>query len=115
MAFDLLAACRERVVVGDGGMGTELQRAGLEPGESGERWNLEHPDRVERIHQAYVDAGSEFVITNSFGANPWVLGRYGLADRVADVNQAAAGIARRAAGARGVLGDVGPFGGLLAP
>ena len=115
MTFDLLAACRQRAVLGDGGMGTELQRAGLEPGQSGDRWNLEHPDRVEAIQRAYASAGSEIIITNSFGANRWVLGRYGLADRVADVNQAAAVIARRAAPGRLVLGDLGPFGGLLAP
>ena len=115
MAFELLATCRERVVLGDGAMGTELQRAGLEPGQSGERWNLDRPDQVERIQRAYVDSGSDFVITNTFGANPWVLGRYNLGDRVAEVNRAAAAIARRAAGTRGVLGDLGPFGGLLAP
>ena len=115
MGFDLVGTCRQRVVLGDGGMGTELQAAGLAPGESGERWNLEHPERVEAIQRAYVEAGSEFIITNTFGANPWVLGRYGLADRVAEVNRAAATIARRAAGDRGVLGDIGPFGGLLKP
>jgi len=115
MTFDLLATCRKRVVLGDGGMGTELQRAGLEPGQSGERWNLEHPERVEAVQRAYVDAGSEFIITNSFGANRWVLGRYDLADRVAEVNRVAAAIARRAARGCLVLGDIGPFGGLLAP
>ena len=115
MPFDLLRMCRERTVLGDGAMGTALQHAGLEPGQPGERWNLEHPDRVERIQRAYIDAGSAFVITNSFGANPWVLGRYDLAGKVEDLNRAAAAIARRAAGGRGVLGDIGPFGGLLAP
>lgn len=115
MPFDLLGICRERTVLGDGAMGTELQHAGLEPGQSGEGWNLERPDRVERIQRAYIDAGSEFVITNTFGANPWVLGRYDLAGKVEDVNRAAAAIARRAAGTRGVLGDIGPFGGLLEP
>jgi 5-methyltetrahydrofolate--homocysteine methyltransferase len=115
MPFDLLGMCRERTVLGDGAMGTELQNAGLEAGQSGESWNLAQPDRVERIHRAYVDAGSSFVITNSFGANRWVLGRYDLDGRVEDVNRAAAAIARRAAGTRGVLGDIGPFGGLLEP
>jgi 5-methyltetrahydrofolate--homocysteine methyltransferase len=115
MAFDLLATSRERPVIGDGAMGTELQRAGLVPGESGERWNLDRPEKVEAIQRAYVEAGADFIITNSFGANRWVLGRYGLADHVADVNRCAVAIARRAAGTRGVLGDIGPFGGLLAP
>ena len=115
MTFDVREACRQRVVLADGAMGTELQKAGLGLGDSGERWNLERPDRVEAIQRAYVEAGCDLIITNSFGANRWVLGRYGLADRVGDVNRAAAAIARRAAGPRGVLGDIGPFGGLLAP
>lgn len=114
--LNLLDECRRRVILGDGAMGTELQRAGLELGGCGERWNLDHPDRVERIHRAYLEAGSELIITNSFGANPWVLGRYDLADRVEEINRAAAAIARRAAGARAiVLGDIGPFGGFLEP
>jgi 5-methyltetrahydrofolate--homocysteine methyltransferase len=114
--FDLLAECRHRVVLADGAMGTELQRAGLAPGEPGERWNIERPDVVAAIQRAYIQAGSECLITNSFGANRWVLGRYGLADAVEPINTAAAAVARRAAGARAiVLGDIGPFGGLLAP
>jgi len=103
-------------VVGDGAMGTELQRAGLEIGECGERWVLEHPERIEAIHASYLAAGSQAIITNSFGANRWVLGRYGLADRVEDVNRGAAATARRAAGSGAlVLGDIGPCGGFLRP
>jgi 5-methyltetrahydrofolate--homocysteine methyltransferase len=104
------------VVIGDGAMGTELQRAGLAIGECGDRWNLEHPDRLGAIHAAYMAAGSEAIITNSFGANRWVLGRYGLADRVDAINRAAAVIARRSAGTTvAVLGDIGPCGGFLEP
>jgi 5-methyltetrahydrofolate--homocysteine methyltransferase len=114
--MNLLSLCSSRVVVGDGAMGTELQRAGLAIGECGDRWNLEHPDRLLSIHTAYIDAGSEAIITNSFGANRWVLDRYGLAGRVAEVNRAAAAIARRAAGTSVfVLGDLGPCGGFLRP
>ena len=98
MDFENLVA--RGTVIGDGAMGTELQRAGLEIGECGERWVLEHPERIEAIHAAYLAAGSQAIITNSFGANRWVLGRYGLADRVEDVNREAAAIARRAAGVR---------------
>ncbi len=116
MPIDLLNECRRRTVVGDGAMGTELQRAGLEPGESGERWNLDHPDRIETIQRAYVEAGSEILLTNSFGANRWVLGRYALEDQVAEINRAAVRIARRAAGTRAlVLGDIGPSGLLFQP
>lgn len=114
--MSLIDLCTTRLVIGDGAMGTELQRAGLAVGESGERWVLEHPQRLQAIHAAYVAAGSEAIITNSFGANRWVLGRYGLADRVEEVNRAAAAIARRAAGPDvTVLGDVGPCGGFLRP
>jgi len=112
----LLERCRRGTVLIDGAMGTELQRAGLEIGASGERWNLEMPERVEAIHRAYVDAGVDVLIANSFNANPWVLERFGLASEMDRINQAAAAIARRAAGTGViVLGDIGPFGGFLAP
>jgi 5-methyltetrahydrofolate--homocysteine methyltransferase len=114
--MNLLDLCRTGVVIGDGAMGTELQRAGLAVGECGDRWSLEHPGRILAIHEAYIAAGSQVIITNSFGANCWVLGRYGLADRVVAVNRAAAIAARRAAGeAVCVLGDIGPCGGFIRP
>ena len=114
--MNLLDLCGTGVVVGDGAMGTELQRAGLAIGECGDRWNLEHPGRILAIHEAYIAAGSQVILTNSFGANRWVLGRYGLADRVVAVNRAAAIAARRAAGeAVCVLGDIGPCGGFIRP
>lgn len=114
--MNLPALCRTRVVIGDGAMGTELQRAGLAVGECGDRWNLDHPDRLRAIHDAYIAAGSEAIITNSFGANRWVLARYGLADQVDAINRAAAAIARHAAGASVcALGDIGPCGGFLKP
>ena len=104
------------LVVGDGAMGTELQRAGLEPGACGDAWNLTHPDKVQAIHASYVDAGAELVLTNTFGTNRFVLDRYDLAGRVTDIARAAARIARDAAGTRAfVLGDIGPCGGLLEP
>lgn len=112
----LLERAATGVVIGDGAMGTELQRAGLPIGECGESWVLAHPDRLEAIHQAYLAAGSEIILTNSFGANPWVLARYELADHYERINHAAAAIARRAAGAGAfVLGDIGPCGQFLRP
>jgi 5-methyltetrahydrofolate--homocysteine methyltransferase len=111
-----LAECLRRPVLGDGAMGTELQRAGLEPGGCGDLWNLEHPGRVEEIQRAYLEAGAEFLLTNTFGSNRFVLSRYEAAGRVADLNRAGARIAQRAAGDRAiVLGDIGPFGGFLEP
>lgn len=97
-------------------MGTQLMVAGLGPGECGALWNLDNPDAVEQIQREYVEAGADYLLTNTFGGNGIVLARHGLADRLEDINRAAAAIARRAAGDRAlVFGDVGPTGALLEP
>jgi 5-methyltetrahydrofolate--homocysteine methyltransferase len=113
----LLQAIRESVpLIGDGAMGTELQKAGLEPGGCGDEWNLIHPERVLAIQRAYVDAGSQCLITNTFGSNRFVLARYELEANVREIATAGARIAREAMRDEGwVLGDVGPFGGFLEP
>jgi 5-methyltetrahydrofolate--homocysteine methyltransferase len=112
----LLSAARERTLLGDGAMGTQLQQAGLEPGGCGDLWNLEQPGRVLEIQQRYVDAGAEIILTNTFGSNRFVLDRYDARDLVYSCNLAGAAIARQAAGAHAwVLGDIGPFGGFVAP
>ncbi|HBI41907.1 MAG TPA: hypothetical protein DDY78_03495 [Planctomycetales bacterium] len=99
-----------RVLLMDGAMGTELQRAGLKPGECGELWNLTHPEKVRAIHQANVDAGAEVLLTNTFQANPAALQRYNAADQCEAICRAAVELARQAAGAdRWVLGDIGPY------
>ncbi len=108
--------CTSRVLVADGAMGTELQRAGKPVGQPGEIWNLEQPGRVEAIHRAYAEAGADLVLTNTFGANPWVLGRYNLAASLEEINRRAAEVARRAVPPGVfVLGDIGPTGALLKP
>ena len=108
---------RERPLLGDGAMGTQLMLAGLEQGNCGEAWNLTHPDRVLAIQRRYAEAGSDCIITNTFGGSRIMLNRHGEADQVAAVNRAGVEIARQAFGAREgyVLGDMGPFGGLLEP
>jgi len=112
----LLEALKTRVLLGDGAMGTQLQNAGLESGHCGEAWNVDHPDRVLKIQRAYVEAGSDLLLTNTFGASRIMLNRHGEADRTVAINQASVAIAREALGGRGhVLGDVGPFGGLMEP
>src|SRR5262245_3873563 len=113
----LLDAIKERPLLGDGAMGTQLMIAGLEQGNSGEVWNLTHPDRVLAIQRRYVDAGSECLLTNTFGGSRIMLNRHGHAEDVAAVNAAGVAIAREAFGDREgyVLGDVGPFGGLMEP
>ena len=98
-----------RVLLMDGAMGTELQRAGLKPGECGELWNLTHPEKVRAIHQAYVDAGAEVLLTNTFQANPAALARHDLDGQLGMICQVAVDLAREAAGPdRWVLADVGP-------
>jgi 5-methyltetrahydrofolate--homocysteine methyltransferase len=93
-------------------MGTELQRAGLLPGECGEFWNVSQPDRVRAIHQAYVDAGAECLLTNTFQANPAALGKLGHAEELELINHAAMRLARAVAGPeRFVLADIGPLAG----
>jgi 5-methyltetrahydrofolate--homocysteine methyltransferase len=117
MLTSLPDALRQGVaIIGDGGMGTELQRAGLEPGGCGDAWNLSHADAVRAIQRRYVEAGSQVLLTNTFGTNRFVLSRYGLEHRVAEIARAAAINARAAADDRAwVLGDIGPCGGFLAP
>ena len=113
----LLLALERRVLLGDGAMGTQLQQAGLEPGGCGEAWNLDHPERVLAIQRAYVEAGADCLLSNTFGASRVMLERHGEADRVFEINRAGAELARQALGGRPgfVLGDMGPFGGLMEP
>jgi 5-methyltetrahydrofolate--homocysteine methyltransferase len=110
-------AIRKRPMLGDGAMGTQLMLAGLEQGNCGEAWNLTHPERVLAIQRRYVEAGSECIISNTFGGSRIMLGRHSEADHVAEVNKAGVEIARQAFGDKEgyVLGDIGPFGGLLEP
>ena len=108
---------RERPLVGDGAMGTELMLAGLEQGGCGEAWNLTHPERVLEIQKRYVDAGADCLITNTFGGSRIMLRRHGHENELVEINRAGARIAREAFGGKPgfVLGDVGPLGALLEP
>src|SRR5262245_8404034 len=117
MKRPILEAVKERVLLGDGAMGTQLKFAGLEQGACGEAWNLTHPDRVLAIQRRYAEAGSDCIITNTFGGSRIMLKRHGHADEVTPINRAAVEIVRQAFGDREgyILGDIGPFGGLLEP
>lgn len=101
----------------DGAMGTQLMLAGLEQGACGEEWNLTHPERVLAIQRNYAMAGADCLITNTFGGNRLMLQRHGHAEQLAEINRAAARIAREAFGDREgyVLGDIGPVGGMVEP
>ena len=110
-------AIRERPLLGDGAMGTQLMIAGLEQGNCGEAWNLTHPERVLAIQRRYVEAGSDCLITNTFGGSRIMLNRHSEANHAVEVNRAGVEIARQAFDEKDgyVLGDIGPFGGLLEP
>jgi len=110
--IDLLQ--RKDMVLGDGAMGTMLHLAGLTDG-APERWNVERPDVVSSIYRAYVEAGSDFISTNTFGGTRNRLQLDGLQDRVAELNEAGARLAREAAGDRLVAGSMGPTGELMEP
>jgi 5-methyltetrahydrofolate--homocysteine methyltransferase len=104
------------VFVLDGAMGTELFARGIEAGTCNDYLNIDSPDVILDIHRSYLQAGSDAVLTNTFGANKYALGRHDLADKVVEINTAAAEIARRAAGdEKYVLGDIGPSGDFLEP
>ena len=111
----LLAALLARgPVLTDGAWGTQLQSRGLATGEFPDLWNLTQPERVAEVAQSYVDAGSQVILTNTFGANRIRLAEAGASDRVAEINRAGAEISRRAAGASAkVFASIGPTGKML--
>lgn len=106
-------------IVADGGMGTLLIARGLSRGEAPESWNVNRPDDVRQIHRDYIEAGAQIILTNSFGGTRYRLGMHDLADRVAELNQAAAELARAEADAVTqpvvVGGSMGPTGQMIAP
>ena len=117
MMLSLLDALSAHPLIGDGAMGTQLMLGGLEQGQCGEAWNLTHPERVLAIQQRYAQAGSDCILTNTFGGSRIMLNRHGHAADVREINKAGAAIAREAFGGRPgyVIGDIGPFGGLMEP
>ncbi len=103
-----------RVLISDGAWGTALQQRGLKAGACPELWNIEHRDSVLAVARAYVEAGSDLIQANSFGASRLKLAHFGLGPRAAELNRAAAQISREAAGTeRNVIASVGPTGKIL--
>jgi homocysteine S-methyltransferase len=115
----LLERLREVVFVGDGAMGTELWRRGFPQGLPPEQANLSAPDLVRTIHRDYLLAGAQIVTTNTFGANPLRLQRYGLDGQLRDIVTTAVRLAREAIAETSadafVAGSVGPIGRLKDP
>ncbi len=104
------------VVIADGAMGTNFQNMGIEPGVAPEEWVIDEPDRVRDLHRRFAEAGSELVLTDSFGATSARLADGPLAGRGAEVNARAAELAREAVGdERLVAGSMGPTGQLVEP
>ncbi len=101
-------------LVTDGAWGTQLQARGLPVGECPDAWNLSNPEPVNEIAAAYVEAGSDIILTNTFGANRFTLARHNLDDKVVEINTAGVEISRRAAGDRAkVFASIGPSGIML--
>ncbi|NIM57573.1 MAG: hypothetical protein GTO16_01330 [Candidatus Aminicenantes bacterium] len=116
MATTILDLVKERVVLLDGGMGTELIKNGFPQGECPESWNVEKPEIVKKIHLSYYDAGSDVVLTNSFGGSKIKLASHGLEDRCHELNYAAAQLACAVKPeGKFVAGSMGPTGKFLKP
>ena len=112
----LREALARRPLLGDGATGTQLQQLGLAPGACGEAWNVDQQGSVRLVHRSYFAAGSDLLTTNTFGGTSYVLSGHGAGARVRELNVAGARLAREIAGDRAwVLGDIGPFGGMLEP
>ena len=106
-------------LLADGATGTNLFDMGLMSGDAPELWNVDRPDTIAKLHQLFVDAGADIILTNSFGCNGRRLMLHKAQDRTVELNSAAAGIARAVANKAGrpvvVAGSVGPTGDLLIP
>ena len=115
--MNILDFLKNNILYLDGGMGTLLQAQGLQAGEYPERWNLSHPDVIVSIHQAYYDAGSHVVNTNTFGANTLKFSADELDSIVAAAVQNAREAAKKSSSAqpKWVALDIGPLGRMLKP
>jgi 5-methyltetrahydrofolate--homocysteine methyltransferase len=116
MSISILDLLKQRTVLLDGAMGTELMKAGLGSGECLDAWNINRPEIVQDIQRRYFEAGSDAVVTNTFGANPIKLAAFGLQHRCREFNKAGARLTMevRPEGCF-VGGDIGPSGKFLKP
>jgi 5-methyltetrahydrofolate--homocysteine methyltransferase len=107
------------VLLADGATGTTFFGMGLQSGDAPELWNIDYPERVACHYQAFVDAGSDLILTNSFGGTRYRLKLHGAQDRVSELNIAAASILRDVIDRCGreivAAGSIGPSGEILAP
>lgn len=104
------------LLIADGATGTMLMAAGLPPGAAPELWNVEQPEQIITLHRAYLEAGSQVILTNTFGGSRVKLDKFSLGERTQELNLAAASLARQASqGGAYVAGDIGPSGELMQP
>jgi len=116
MRSSILELVSERVVLLDGGMGTELIKRGFPMGACPESWNLDSPDQIQDVHRSYFQAGSDAVLTNSFGGSRIKLAAYDLDSRCREVNRRAAELAVEVRPDAGFVGgSMGPIGKFLQP
>ncbi len=119
MILDFLQKLDQQTLLADGAMGTMLNAKGLGFEKCFDELNLTNPAVVQEIHQDYIDAGAQIILSNTFSANRYKLEKFGLQHNLAEINRAGVQIARRAAAASGqeilVAGDIGPLGVRLAP
>jgi len=115
----LLERLSNETILADGAMGTMLHAHGIGFEKCFDELNLTRPSAVAEIHRAYIEAGAQLIITNTFGANRFKLAKHGLADHVVQINKASVDLAKRVVSASFkevlVAGDVGPLGVRIAP
>jgi methionine synthase I (cobalamin-dependent) len=106
-------------LLADGATGSNLFNRGLQSGDAPELWNTQHPDRIADLERAFIEAGADIILTNTFGGTRYRLKLHNAAERVAELNEAAARIARGEADRAGrpvlVAGSIGPTGELMQP
>jgi len=106
----------KEILIFDGATGTYLQKKGLIAGDSPEKMNIENPEIIKMMAKHYFDAGSDIVLTNSFGGNRYMLKKYGIEDKFYEVNRLAAELAKSVAPlGKYVCGSIGPTGEFLEP
>lgn len=123
LSESILKLLEQKILIIDGATGTMLQKKGLPPGECPEMWNITHPDTVLEIHNSYLEAGADIILTNTFGANGVKLKKLNLESRLKEMNEQAVKLARQAVDKYKekhsrpafVAGSVGPTGEILAP
>ena len=112
----ILERLKKEILLLDGSMGALLQGRGLPPGYAPDLWNLEKPEEIAAVHAEYANAGSNILLTNTFGASRLRLAEYNAESRIREINFAGVELARRASkGKAYIAGDIGPSGTTVAP